>query len=114
MAEPAIIGCNLLETLIVILVVIFIAYEFIEHVAFPLIWSLAQRRKKSFSGPERIVSQVGEVIKWDRREGYIFVGGELWKAVSEFPLKVGNKVIIQKVEGLTLTVSVVVPNEKKY
>jgi len=98
-----------LETLIIILIIIFLAYEFTEHVAFPLFWSLVHRKKKSSYGPDRILGEVGVVKKWDRKEGYVFVGGELWKAVSEIPLKTGNKVVIQKVEGLTLTVNLLNP-----
>jgi membrane-bound serine protease (ClpP class) len=102
-----------LETLIIILVICFIAYEFIEHVAFPLVWSLVRRKKKSSSGPERILGEVGEVKKWDGQEGYLLVGGELWKAFSEFPFQAGDKVVIQKVEGLTLKVDPWIPNEDR-
>ncbi|OGP49817.1 MAG: hypothetical protein A2Y79_02390 [Deltaproteobacteria bacterium RBG_13_43_22] len=100
-----------METLIIILIIIFITYEFIEHVVFPLIWSLVQRKKKSSCGPERLLGGVGEVKKWDRTEGYVFVDGELWKAVSEVPMKTGNMVVIQKVEGLTLTVDLLNPKD---
>lgn len=94
-----------MEHLILILIIAFVTYEFIEHVVFPLIWSLVNRRKKSLCGPDRLVGETGEVTEWRQREGYVFVGGELWKAVSPVPLEKGNKVVIQKVEGLTLTIS---------
>ncbi|MBA4394590.1 MAG: hypothetical protein C0407_13645 [Desulfobacca sp.] len=94
-----------METLILILIIGFIAFEFIEHVAFPLIWSLIQRKKKSPYGPGRLLGEVGEVKEWQDKEGVVFVGGEIWKAVSEIPLIPGNKVVIQKIEGLTLTVN---------
>jgi len=102
-----------LETLIIILVIIYVAYEFIEHVAFPLVWSLVRRKKKPSSGPERILGEVGEVKKWDGQEGYLFVGGELWKAFSEFPLQAGDKVVIQRMEGLTLKVAPWISNEDR-
>lgn len=100
-----------MKTLIIVLVILFIAYEFIEHVAFPLVWSLVRRKKKPTSGPERILGEVGEVKKWNGKEGYLFVGGELWKANSQFPLEAGDKVVIKKIEGLTLKVDLWIPNE---
>jgi membrane-bound ClpP family serine protease len=100
-----------LENLIIILIIVFIAYEFIEHIAFPLIWSFINRKKKSFCGPERLQGEMGEVKNWQEREGFVFVNGELWRAVSEAPLKAGNRVRIQKVEGLTLTVNLLNPKD---
>jgi membrane-bound ClpP family serine protease len=49
--------------------------------------------------------KVGEVKQWKKNEGKVFVNGELWKAVSEVPLLPGDRVVIQKVEGLTLEVN---------
>jgi membrane-bound ClpP family serine protease len=46
----------------------------------------------------------GEVKKWEKNEGYIFVNGELWKAVSDLSFSPGDRVLVQKVEGLTLRV----------
>ncbi len=101
-----------MKTLILILIIAFITYEFIEHVAFPLFWSFINRKKKSFCGPERLQEEVGEVKNWREREGLVFVNGELWRAVSEAPLRPGNKVRIQKVEGLTLTVDLMNPENR--
>lgn len=98
-----------METLIIIFIIVFIAYEFMEHVAFPLFGSLGNRKKKSLHGPGRILGEVGNVKNWQGKEGYIFVDGELWRAVSEIPLKTGNKVEVQKIEGLTLTVDLLNP-----
>jgi membrane-bound serine protease (ClpP class) len=90
--------------IVVVLVIAFVAFEFLEHVVFPLIWVLLQRRKKPVTGPAALVGRIAEVIKWGQREGYVFVNGEQWKATSEKPLTRGDQVVIQKVEGLTLTV----------
>jgi membrane-bound ClpP family serine protease len=78
-------------------------------VAFPIIWSLIQRRKKSKFGLGRILGEIGVVKEWREKEGYVFVYGELWKAISEGSLKPDDKVIIQKLEGLTLKVHPVNP-----
>jgi membrane-bound ClpP family serine protease len=105
------VGYYPLETLVLILIIAFVVYEFMEHVALPLFWSGVNRKKKAFCGPERLVGEIGEVKEWRLREGYVFVDGELWRAVSEVPLKTGNKVGIQSVEGLTLTVNLLNPKE---
>lgn len=52
-----------------------------------------------------MLSKVGEVKQWKKNEGKVFVNGELWQAVSEVPLLPGDRVVIQKVEGLTLEVN---------
>ena len=66
-----------METLIIILIIVFITYEFMEHVVFPLFWSRVNRKKNTFCGPERLVGEIGEVKEWRQREGYVFVDGEL-------------------------------------
>ena len=52
-----------------------------------------------------MLGKVGEVKQWQKNEGKVFVNGELWQAVSEVPLLPGDRVVIQKVEGLTLEVN---------
>ncbi len=93
-----------METLLIILALGFVGYELFEHVVIPLLWPLIHGKGKTSYGPERILGETGEVKEWQGREGYVFVDGELWKAVSEVPLTIGNKVLIQKRTGLTLTV----------
>jgi membrane-bound ClpP family serine protease len=93
--------------IVVVLVIAFVAFEFLEHVVFPLIWVLLQRRKKPVTGPEALEGCIAEVIDWRQREGQVFVNGEYWKAISEKPLARGERVVIRKVEGLTLTVKTI-------
>jgi membrane-bound ClpP family serine protease len=90
--------------IVVVLIIAFVAFEFLEHVVFPLIWVLLQRRKKPVTEPEALEGRIAEVIEWRQREGQVFVNGEYWKAISEKPLARGDRVVIRKVEGLTLTV----------
>ena len=90
--------------IVVVLVLAFVAFEFLEHVVFPLIWVLLQRRKKPVTGPEALEGRIAEVIEWRQMEGQVFVNGEYWKAISEKPLARGERVVIRKIEGLTLTV----------
>ena len=51
-----------------------------------------------------MLGRAAKVIQWDKTKGQVFVNGELWRAVSDVPLLKGDKVLIQEVEGLTLTV----------
>ena len=52
-------------------------------------------------GPEEIVGMEGVV----RDSGLVFVHGELWRARSEAPLAPGQRVRVDRVDGLTLSVS---------
>jgi membrane-bound serine protease (ClpP class) len=93
-----------MEKLIIALIIAFVVFEFIEHVVIPLITLFIQRKKKSAYGPTNLLGKTGEVKKWEKNEGYIFVNGELWKAVSDLSFSPGDRVLVQKVEGLTLRV----------
>ena len=93
-----------MEQLIIALIIAFIAFEFVEHVLIPLVGLFMQKKKKSAYGPTNLLGRTGEVKKWEKNEGYVFVNGELWKAVSDYPFSPGDKVLVQKVEGLTLRV----------
>ena len=52
--------------------------------------------------PQAIAGSVGEV----RRDGMVFVNGELWRAktTSGEPLQPGERVEVESLDGLTLTV----------
>jgi membrane-bound serine protease (ClpP class) len=97
--------------LILILIIAFVAFEVLEHLIFPLIWALRQRRKKPLTGPLALEGQTAEVLEWGQREGYVLVNGERWKAVGAWSLPRGRKVVIHKVEGLILTVKTLDPPE---
>ncbi len=72
---------------------------------FPLFWSIMGRKRKSVCGVTGMLTKVGEVKQWKNNEGKVFVNGELWQAVSEVTLVPGDRVVIQKVEGLTLEIN---------
>ena len=95
----------MIETIILILVIGLVLFELVEHVVFPLFWSIMERKRKSVCGMSGMLGKVGEVKQWQNNEGKVFVNGELWQAVSVAPLVPGDKVVIQKVEGLTLKVN---------
>ena len=95
----------MIKTIILTLVIGVLIFELIEHVVFPLFWSIMGRKRKSVCGVTGMLGKVGEVKQWKKNEGKVFVNGELWKAVSDVPLSPGDRVVIQKVEGLTLKVN---------
>ena len=94
----------MMKNVIMTLVIVFVAFEFIEHVVFPLFWSIKNRKKRSVCGVTGMLGKVAKVKQWQKTEGHVFVNGELWRAVSDVPLLPGDKAIIQNVEGLTLRV----------
>ena len=92
----------MLKTIIITIVIIFIAFELIEHLIFPLFWFIFKGRKRSTYGVMGMIGKVVEIKRWDKTEGQVLVNGELWMAVCDVPLTVGNKAEIQGIEGLIL------------
>ena len=91
-------------TVILTLAIGFVLFEMIEHVVFPLFWVIKDRKRKSVCGETGMLDKVGEVRYWQESAGQVFVNGELWRAVSEFPLAAGDRVVVQQVDRLTVTV----------
>ncbi len=65
--------------------------------------AIAVRRSPVLSGPEDIVGMRGVV----REGGLVQVHGELWKARADEPLRTGQRVEVDELEGLTLRVHTV-------
>jgi membrane-bound ClpP family serine protease len=93
-----------MKTILLVLVAGFILFELMEHVVLPLIWSIKDRKKESVCGVTGMLGKMAEVKQWDKREGQVFVNGELWQAVSDDALFAGDKTVVQDVKGLTLKV----------
>ena len=94
----------MIEEIFIALFVGIIIFEIIEHIVFPFIWLVLQKRKKSVHDLSSLVGKVGEVKQWKDLQGKIFIYGELWNAKSDVPLSHGDKAIIERVEGFVLTV----------
>jgi membrane protein implicated in regulation of membrane protease activity len=92
----------MMESIVILIIIGFIAFELIEHVVIPLFWYIFRGRKKSNYGVSGMTGKVVQIKRWNNTEGQVMVDGELWKAVCEVPLSVGGKAIIQDVEGLIL------------
>jgi len=90
------------KSAIIILVIGFLIFEFIEHVAIPLILFIKNRNKRSNYGIPGMIGKVVEIKRWDKTEGQVLINVELWKAFCDVPLPVDGKALIHDVEGLTL------------
>jgi membrane-bound ClpP family serine protease len=99
-----------MKSVIIALVIAFIAFEFIEHVVLPLIWFIKDRKKKSKYGVSGMIGKVVEIKRWNKTEGQVLVNGELWSAVCDVTLPVGGKAVIVDIAGLTLKLK---PDGKK-
>jgi membrane-bound serine protease (ClpP class) len=62
--------------------------------AFAMAKAVQVRRRPVLMGPSDIVGEVGEV----RRDGQVFVRGELWRAHSDEPLAPGDRVEVERRE----------------
>ena len=93
-----------LTGILTLIIIIFVLYELIEHIVFPLVWSIIVRNRKPLIGIESMVGKEVKVEKWQGKNGVVFINGELWKATSDAPLLPGDKAIIDKVDGLLLSV----------
>ncbi|MBA3037860.1 MAG: hypothetical protein FP814_15395 [Desulfobacterium sp.] len=94
-----------MKNIIVILIIGFVLFEFAEHILFPLIMYIKDRKKKSVCGADSMIGKTGEIKYWKETEGKIFVNGELWRAVSKFPMSAGDRAVIRDLEGLTMNVT---------
>jgi membrane-bound serine protease (ClpP class) len=60
--------------------------------------------RKTATGQEGLIGEVGVVRSRVAPRGQIFLRGELWNAESETPVEPGESVRVARVEGLTLQV----------
>ena len=66
--------------------------------------ALKTKLTKVTTGKEGIVGEIGIAISKIAQEGDVKVHGEYWKAFSDEPIKKGEKIIVENVEGLKLKV----------
>ncbi len=70
--------------------------------AFAIGKAVQARRRPVTVGPQTIVGERGEV----RRDGLVFVHGELWRARSEEPLRLGEEVEVESIDDESLVLGV--------
>jgi membrane-bound serine protease (ClpP class) len=69
-----------------------------------LSYAIKAQFSKVKTGREGLIGEEG-LAKTDIQEsGKVFVQGEIWNARSDEPIRAGEKVLIEKVEGLILKV----------
>lgn len=66
--------------------------------------ALRQRKQSIVSGQESIIGSVAEAVESFEREGRVRLQGELWTARTSRPVKQGEHVKVQGIDGLTLSV----------
>lgn len=67
---------------------------------------LMTRKRKVLGGQEGLVGEKGEADSeiGPGKEGKVFVHGELWNAVSEESISIGEPIVVEKMDGLKLKV----------
>jgi membrane-bound ClpP family serine protease len=66
-------------------------------------WS---KRRRATVGVDSLVGKVGVAIGSIRPEGQVKVNGEIWNATCVGGCETGTKVVVRRVDGLTLEVDV--------
>jgi membrane-bound serine protease (ClpP class) len=66
--------------------------------------ALKARRNKVVTGPQGMIGEVGTARTALVPRGKVFVHGEIWDAVSQVNVAVGESVVIRSVDGLELRV----------
>ncbi|WP_455374881.1 NfeD family protein [Kaarinaea lacus] len=69
-----------------------------------LVMALKARRRPVVSGQEELIGAIGEALQDIDEQGYIHLHGESWNAITDSPVKKGEKLKVTKVEGLNLYV----------
>ena len=70
--------------------------------------AMRARRRPVVTGAEQLVGDLAEAVSDFSGEGQVRIYGEQWKAISRVPVTRGQRLRIERVDGLTLHVS---PNE---
>jgi membrane-bound serine protease (ClpP class) len=67
--------------------------------------AMRARRNKIATGAQGLIGLVGIAQTPLALQGKVFVHGELWNAVAEAPIALGQQVEVRRIEGLTLYVA---------
>jgi membrane-bound serine protease (ClpP class) len=73
-------------------------------VAAVMILLLKSRQRPVVSGPEEMIGDIGQVIDWQEHDGTVRVRGEIWRARAMQSLAAGQRVRVDRLDGLTLVV----------
>ena len=81
--------------------------------AFLMSIALRARRNKVVTGAQGLVGEMGVARTALTPEGKVFVHGELWNAISQAPVAMGEMVVVRKIDGLRLEVEPVRARERE-
>ena len=73
-------------------------------------FAVRARRRPVMGGVEGLLREVAEALEDFEHKGLVRVQGETWTAVSNAPVRTGQRLKIRKVEGLTLEVEPATPD----
>ncbi len=76
--------------------------------AFLMSIAVRARRNKIVTGEQGLIGEIGIAETQLAPSGKVFVHGELWDAVSTVPVPAGERIVVRRVDGLTLRVDPVI------
>jgi membrane-bound serine protease (ClpP class) len=88
-----------------LVVIIMIAIATAIFFLFALGFAVRAHRRKVTTGQKGLEGEIGTARTDLNPEGDVFVEGEIWRAEADQPVVKGEKVVVTKVEGLTLKVT---------
>jgi membrane-bound serine protease (ClpP class) len=88
-----------------LVVIIMIAVATALFFLFALGFAVRAHKKKVTTGQKGLEGETGTARTDLNPEGDVFVEGEIWRAEADQPVVKGEKVVVTKVEGLTLKVT---------
>jgi membrane-bound serine protease (ClpP class) len=91
---------------LIVAVVAIVALAALAVVAVIARASLAATRPRALTGAEALVGHVGVIRRAPAPLGQVFIDGALWRArpCMEDELSVGDPVVVERVQGLVLSV----------
>ena len=86
--------------------IVVIAIGVVVFLAASIYWGILAHQRRISAGKEELVGKTAEVKVVLEPKGVVFVEGEQWTAISETGrVKLGEEVIINRVDGLKLYVA---------
>jgi membrane-bound serine protease (ClpP class) len=67
-------------------------------------WGIRLARRRSSVGAQTLISREAVVVRALEPSGQVTIDGERWQAHSATPAPVGARVVIERIDGLTLEV----------
>ncbi len=67
--------------------------------------AMRARRRPVVTGREQLVGDVAEAMSDFSGHGHVRIYGEQWNAIRDAPVKLGQRLRVDRVDGLTLHVS---------